>query len=105
MKYLLLQEESMLDQVSGEVMQNAVDSVLARLTKELKTTPSFLAAHFSCGAPGEPGYIIKSAATAIDCLLATWASTENAMPSLHSDVIIRHARQFQRSITVPALLA
>lgn len=62
----------------------------------------FLATHFSCGTPGLPGYIMKSAAQAQACRFDDWAGGD---PSLHAKVIIRHARHFQRGVTVPALLA
>lgn len=93
--------------MSDQAVQEAVDRVLSRLMETFKNKPSFLAAHFSCGAPGMPGYIIKSAVKARNCRFEDWAKNDKGETdeSLHGKVIIRHARQFQRSVTVPALLA
>lgn len=83
-------------------LQSAVESALDAIWGTFSPAPAFLATHFSCGALGSPGYIIKSAARAESCRFADWAGDDE---KLHADVIVRHARQFQRSTTVPALLA
>jgi hypothetical protein len=88
--------------MADQAIQSAVESALKCIWDSLPSPSRFLATHFSCGTPGLPGYIIKSAAYAKSCRFADWAGEDQ---SLHANVIIRHARQFQRSVTVPALLA
>src|SRR5258706_8847813 len=93
--------------MADQVINTAVESARSCLWNTFKRKPAFLATHFSCGTPGMPGYIIESAAMATNCQFADWAKNDKGLreESLHGDVIIRHARQFQRSVTIPALLA
>lgn len=93
--------------MSEHPIQKAVESTRDCLIDSFAVKPAFLAAHFSFGTPGNPGYVIKSAAIATDCHFSEWAKNDNGKSEevLHARVIVQHARQFQRGVTVPALLA
>ena len=93
--------------MSEHPIQHAVEETRDCLLDSFDSKPAFLATHFSFGALGMPGYVIKSAAKASDCNFANWAINDRGIPEdqLHAKVIVQHARQFQRGITVPALLA
>lgn len=84
-------------------VNNGLRALLDNGQVSFNPKPSYLVVHFSWGRPGSSGYIMKSAAFAEKCQFATWA---NNVPysGLHADVLVRHARQFHRALTVPALL-
>jgi len=92
----------------SNVVQCAVETLLRRIDEALgAAAPNFMAVHFACGIPGDPGYILRSAARARNCPLAEWASTIPLRDrgDLHRRVIIRHVREFHRSETFLSFLS